>query len=299
MMQMLLSPPTSVSPAGAILGEAPLWHPEKKCLFWLDIKGQRLHCHNTVSGENTTYQTTGFVSTIALADQHDFICANQNGFAYLDLDQANTTLTPIVDPEADLPGNRFNDGAVDPYGRIWAGTMDNAEVERRGQWWRLDAAGNCELMDNGFMVTNGPVFDSDRQRIYLTDSADQTIFRASLSKENTVLEKTVFKQFGEGDGYPDGMVVDNEGCLWIAFWDGACVRRLSPDGDVLEKIDVPALRPTSVEIVADTLYITSASIDLTPEQVAAWPHSGSLFKAKLNKPLQRNNNARFGSGAIA
>ena len=74
--------------------------------------------------------------------------------------------------------------------------------------------------------------------------------------------RRVFLQFGAGDGYPDGMTVDAEGCLWIAFWDGWCVRRFSPAGRTgSQTIDMPVAQPTSCAFGGpdlDRLYITSA-----------------------------------------
>jgi len=92
--------------------------------------------------------------------------------------------------------------------------------------------------------------------------------------------RRVFLQFGPGDGYPDGMTVDSEGCLWIAFWDGWCVRRYSPSGEWMETIDMPVARPTSCVFGGrdlEQLYITSASIGLDDEAKQMQPNAGGLF----------------------
>jgi sugar lactone lactonase YvrE len=116
--------------------------------------------------------------------------------------------------------------------------------------------------------------------MYHTDSARQTVYALDLNEHGTANNRRVFLQFGEGDGYPDGMTVDAENCLWIAFWDGWCVRRFSPEGERLAELRVPAQRPTSCAFGGpdlDRLFITTASRDLTPEERATQPSAGGLF----------------------
>ena len=104
-----------------------------------------------------------------------------------------------------------------------------------------------------------------------TIRARQVTYAFDLDDRWRCADRRTFLQFGEGDGYPDGMTVDAEGCLWIAFWDGWCVRRFSPDGELLQTIEMPVARPTSCAFGGpdlDRLYITSASIG--PRRRGAW-----------------------------
>lgn len=270
----------------AVLGESPLWHPGHGKLFWLDIKGGKLHAYRPDTGAKTHFWFDGMISAIALAAEHDFICVHEHGFAYLDLVGERVERTPIIDPEVEKPENRFNDGKIGPDGAFWAGTMENAETYRTGTWWRLMPDGRCTAIDAEYMVTNGPAFDPDRERVYLTDSADQCVFVATPTPDG-IQDKRPFLQFGPGDGYPDGMCVDAEGCLWIAFWDGACVRRFNADGQRIGEFSVPVPRPTSVALVADRLFVTSASTGLSEAMLTAFPQSGGLFEFQLSRSLQR------------
>jgi len=129
-------------------------------------------------------------------------------------------------------------------------------------------------------VTNGPAFSRDGGTMYHTDSARQTVYAFDLAEDASASNRRVHLQFGEGDGYPDGMTVDAEDCLWIAFWDGWCVRRFSPAGERLAELRVPAQRPTSCAFGGpdlDQLFITTASRDLTAEERAGQPCAGGLF----------------------
>ncbi|WP_375202119.1 SMP-30/gluconolactonase/LRE family protein [Hyphococcus sp.] len=286
------SPPEVVANVGALLGEGPLWDPRENALYWLDIKGETIFRHALDSGETNIIAAPGMVSAMALARSGGFICAYRNGFARLSIENGKAHFTPIIDPETDKPGNRFNDGKADPAGFFWAGTMDDAEKETSGAWWQLSADGAVTKVDDPYHVTNGPAFDPARGRVYLTDSARQTVFVAETDG-TAIRNKKPFLQFGENDGYPDGMEVDAEGCLWIAFWDGFAVRRYSPDGGLLHEIAMPVPRPTSLAIIDDAMFITSASIGLPEEDRTSYPHSGGLFYVKLSRALADASSVRY------
>ena len=118
--------------------------------------------------------------------------------------------------------------------------MDRSEREASGSLYRLDPDRCWTKIDTGYRVTNGPAFSLDGRTMYHTDSARQRIYAFDLAADGSAANRRLFAQFGEGDGYPDGMTVDAEDCLWIAFWDGWCVRRLSPAGERLLELPVPA-----------------------------------------------------------
>ena len=206
-------------------------------------------------------------------------------------------LEQICDPEVSISGNRFNDGKVDSaLVDFWAGTMDDSERDTTGAWWRLNGNGECTKIDAGFKITNGPAFDQRRLRAYLTDSANRTIYVAEFDGEK-IEKKREFRRFTESYGYPDGMEVDREGCLWAAFWDGGCIRRFSPDGEELQVIELDIPRPTSISIVADKIYVTSARIGLEPAQIEAFPNSGGLFEIQLARPIGAAHISLFAGGS--
>jgi sugar lactone lactonase YvrE len=179
-----------------------------------------------------------------------------------------------------LPNNRFNDGKTDASGRFWAGTMGNREQEASGSLYRIDEDLSCTRVDSGYKVTNGPAFDVERGRMYHNDSAAQTIFVFDISDSGELSGRRVFAQFGEGDGFPDGMTVDSQGNLWVCFWDGWCLRQISPDGEVLAIIEMPVQRPTSCTFAGpalDRLYVTSARRGLDEQALEMQPCAGGLF----------------------
>ncbi len=135
-------------------------------------------------------------------------------------------------------------------------------------------------IDGGYKVTNGPAFSPSGDIMYHNDSARQVTYAFDMDSSGKPGERRVFMQFGPGDGYPDGMTVDAEGCLWIAFWDGWAVRRYSPTGEWLQTIRMPVARPTSCAFGGrdlDRLYITSAIIGLDESALQMQPNAGGLF----------------------
>ena len=269
-MPLTLSEPEIVWPARAVLGEGPVWDPDGQALYWVDIKGLKLHRYTPADGARESWTADEPIGCIDAPNvRGDLLAATRSGFARLNLGSDGAVKRrPIVSPEAATrPGNRFNDGKRAPDGSFWAGTMDDAEAADTGAWWRLDpVSGEAVKMDDGYRVTNGPAFDPVNARIYVTDSARQTVFAASFDsvRGGGLADKEVFLQFGDGNGYPDGMQVHADGSLWIAFWDGACLRRFAPDGALIQTLNLPVTRPTSLAFAPElgAAFITSASIGL-------------------------------------
>jgi len=284
-MTALATSVRAVAPVEAILGEGPLYDPRSGRLLFLDIRGGALFAYDPSTEKVRRYAAPGAISALGLRRKGGYVCARKEGFAFLTLAGDAAEAYPLCNPEASATGNRFNDGKVDLSGGFWAGTMDEKERDTTaGSWWRLGADRAVRKLDKGFHVTNGPAFDAARGRVYFTDSARQTIFSARAEADG-FSGKSVFLRFKDGDGYPDGMDVDADGCLWVAFWDGAAVRRFSPEGALLGEIAIPARRPTSLALVGDRAFVTSARGGLTPEELATRPLSGALFEIVLSRDL--------------
>jgi sugar lactone lactonase YvrE len=263
-----------VWPAGAILGEGPLWSARDDALYWVDIKAPALHRLSLADGARASWvlpEPTGWV--IERQGRPGFIAGTRTGFVALTL--APFAITAIGDPEAHCPGNRLNDAKADAWGRIWAGTMDDREVEERGCLWRLDPDLRWFCADRGYHVANGPAFSPDGRILYHTDSAKRLVYRFDLDEHGTLSSKSVLIRFQEDWGYPDGMTTDADGGLWIAHWDGARISRFAPDGTLDRSIALPVSRPTSCAFggaALDRLFVTSARIGREVE-----PLAGGLF----------------------
>jgi len=269
-----------VADVHAVLGEGPLWVAATQSLWWVDIKGRKLF--RLRSGQRLDEWATPFrIGSIAPRESGGFIAGTEHGFAHVDPEVGRFEL--LFDPEEDRPSNRFNDGKVDRQGRFFVGTMDDNEEKASGALYRLDKTLLCRRVDDGFKVSNGPAFSPDGRYMYANDSAHQLTYAYTVTPDGTPAGKREFVRWAADEGYPDGMTVDSEGCLWIAFWDGWCIRRVSPEGERLGEWKLPVARPTSLAfggLMLDQLYVTSASIDLDEAALATQPHAGGLFMLK-------------------
>lgn len=268
-----------VADVAAVLGEGPVWVAREQALYWVDIVQGKLF--RLARGETAELLSGAGLCSIAPRARGGFIGGSLEGIVAISPDFA---VSPLVHPEAGQPDNRFNDGKVDRAGRFWAGTMDRTERSASGSLYRVDPDLGCTCVDSGYTVTNGPAFSLDGRVMYHTDSGRQTIYAFDLDAAGDASRRRVFARFGEGEGYPDGMTVDAQGCLWVAFWDGWCIRRLSPRGEWLEDVATPVQRPTSCAFGGenlDQLFITSARRDLTPAELERQPQAGGLF---LHRP---------------
>lgn len=268
-----------VADVRAILGEGPVWVPRDDALYWVDINGRKIF--RLRGGETTVFDTPIKVGSIWPREQGGFIAGTEEGLAFTD---DLISFDFFANPDAALPDNRFNDGKTDRRGRFWAGTMDNRERAASGTLYRLDFDRDLAAIDSGYRVTNGPAFSPDGRTMYHSDTAIQITYAFDLDGLGNATNRREFIRFGKGDGYPDGMTVDADGCLWIAFWDGWCVRRFSPAGECLLELRVPVQRPTSVAFGRDdfkTLFITSARRDLQGTDLDSQPLAGGLFAADV------------------
>ena len=261
----------------AVLGEGPVWAAREQALYWVDIKGLKIFRLDD-GGAVEQWRTPFRVGSIVPRSRGGFIAGTEHGIAEFDAGSGRFEI--LFDPEQELPDNRFNDGKVDGSGRFWAGTMDEAEKQASGTLYRIDPDLSWTAIDSGYRVTNGPAFSPDGRLMYHNDSARQLTYVFDMDDNGDAANRRVFLRFGEGDGYPDGMTVDAEGCLWVAFWDGGCVRRFSPEGEWLQAVEMPVARPTSCAFggsALDRLYVTSASIGLDETALSMQPNAGGLF----------------------
>jgi D-xylonolactonase len=266
-----------VADVHAVLGEGPVWVRREAALYWLDIKGRKIFRLGE-NGQLDQWETPLRVGSLAPRASGGFVAGTDHGIATIDL--ASGRFEVVHQPEADLPANRFNDGKVDRGGRFWAGTMDDTEQDATGSLYRIGPDLRSTRIDQGYKVANGPAFSSSGDLMYHNDSARRITYVFDLDDAGKASNRRVFATYGEDEGYPDGMTVDAEACLWIAFWDGGCVRRYSPEAKCLATVELPVARPTSCAFggpALDRLYITSASVGLDQAALSAQPQAGGLF----------------------
>ncbi|RQP25517.1 SMP-30/gluconolactonase/LRE family protein [Piscinibacter terrae] len=282
--------PEVLWPAQALLGEGLCWSPSTRSIWWVDIFGKKLMNLALHSGERREWMFDDMVSAVAeRANGRGLIVSMQRGIAFFDPSTAR--LDMLHAPEPQLPGNRFNDGKCDAQGRYWSGTMDMACTAETGSVYRVTADGSTTHIDCAwaahFPVVNGPTWSIDGRRIWVNDTARNFMHTGDFDPATgSITNMRVFMRLPKGQGYPDGMTTDAAGRLWVAHWSGACVTCHAPDdGRELARIELPTSNITNVAFGgADmtTLFITSASAELSDEQASAQPLKGSLFMVKTD-----------------
>lgn len=279
-----------VLPAGAIVGEGPVWNWREGKLDWVDVLAPSIHSFDIATGKDHVAHSPRLVSAVLPTAAGGRVLLTQNGLETFDF--VTGQITPVLDPEAHLPGNRFNDAKCDRRGRIWAGTMSLDASMPTGSLYRFDGSAAAHVVDGGFQVSNGLGWSPDDKVFYFTDSGLQTVFAYDFDLESgAISNRRVFAYFPPERGRPDGLSVDADGYVWIALWDGWQVVRYAPDGRLDREIDVPVPRPSSCCFGGPdlkTLYITSARVRLPQTILDDAPLSGGLFALTVDVAGQRN-----------
>jgi sugar lactone lactonase YvrE len=215
----------------------------------------------------------------------DAILALKSGIILLN--QLSNDWDYVVQPEPQLPRNRFNDGKCDPAGRFLAGTMDDAEKEASGSLYSYSPDGTLKTLLSNVRISNGLTWSPDFKTFYYIDTPTRqvTAFDYNLTTGDVASPHPAVIVPPEL-GWPDGMTADSEGMLWVAMWGGASLTRWNPStGQLLEAIPIPALNVTSCAFGGQgltDLYVTSARKGMSVEQLADYPLSGGLFRIQTN-----------------
>jgi sugar lactone lactonase YvrE len=251
--------------AGAALAECPRWDARIQRLLWVDIDGCALHMFDPVTGEDDATPLPAKVGAAApTQDPGKVLVALADRLAIVDVETA--ALEPLADLPHAHPGLRANDGAVDPAGRFWVGTMAEDESPDKGALYRFD--GSLTTVLEPVSLSNG--LDWTGSRMYYVDSPTKRI--DVMDYDGEVTNRRPFATIEEGVGVPDGLVVDDEDGIWLALYGGAQVRRYDPDGSLDEVLEIPADNVTAVWFAGNRLFITTAR---SPQ-----PLGGSLFVAE-------------------
>ncbi len=266
----------------ATLGEGPIWHND--ALWFVDIKGHKIHRYDPATGEQMSFDAPEPVTFLApLAPNAGLIVGLKSGLHRFH--PALGGFKPLIVVEDAALDNRPNDATVDAQGRLWFGTMHDPETEKTGSLYRMDATGVAR-MDKNICITNGPCVSPDGKTFYHTDTLEKTIWAYDLAEDGSLSNKRAFVniQFGD-DIYPDGSVVDSEGCLWTALWGGFGAVRISPAGEVLARVDLPVpnvTKPCFGGPDLKTLYFTTARKGLSDEALTQHPLAGGLFAVQVD-----------------
>jgi sugar lactone lactonase YvrE len=256
----------------AELGEGPTWDPATGRLIWVDILSARVHHYDPATGRRTVLATEQHVGAAKPRSGGGLVVNLRDGVGLYDAAGAFSWLR-----HEPVPGRRGNDAAVAPDGALWAGTMYYDETPGGGSLSRIAPDGSARTVVPDVTVSNGIGWSPDGTRMYYIDTPTRRVDVFTVTGDGEVTDRRPLVDTADTPGFPDGMTVDADGCLWVAFWEGAAVRRYTPEGKPDRTVAVPAARTTACAFGGPgltDLYITSAATGTDP---AADPLAGSLF----------------------
>lgn len=263
------------------LGEGPLWHPERQSLFWFDILNKQMF------GEGAIRQFDQHVSAAGWVDHDTLLIASETEFFTYHLETgAQKHVAPL---EADNPVTRSNDGRADPYGGFWIGSMGKRTEKAAGAIHRY-YRGTVETLFTDITVANAICFSPDGKFAHYTDTTTQQVMRVPLDAEGWPMGAgDVFIDTRVEGFFPDGAVVDSDGCLWVAHWGNGRVARYDNNGVFMGAVTVPGKRTTCPSFGGSdlsTLYVTTATMGMGDE---AGPQDGQTFMIETQAKGQREH----------
>ena len=267
--------------AECIIGEGPVWDDADGTLYFIDLLGNRIYSYNNMLQSMDVGENIGCA---VLRQNGGMIAGLLTGWYFVDFPVGGKEF--VCDPEADDPNTRFNDGKVDPFGRLWSGTMSRSldtgygEAEPIAGLYALDAERNVKTMLTGVIQGNGMAWSKDGSRFYFIDTQRLTVQEFAYDPDaHELADGRVCITVPDGAGIPDGMTIDEDGMLWVALWGGKAVSRWDPGtGKLLDKIELPALNVTSCCFGGekmDQLFVTTASLNTDRDK---YPDAGSVFR---------------------
>ncbi|MDC0739624.1 SMP-30/gluconolactonase/LRE family protein [Cognatishimia sp. SS12] len=276
-----------VDPVKSRCGEGLLWDETRGLLWWVDIAAHTLCSHAPGTGVNRKIAMPGLISALALHESGRLLIATKSGLGWVDPDSGAVSVFDC--PEPDKPFSRPNDMAVDQEGALWLGTMSEGAKGPFGALYRYGAGGRDTALSET-TISNGLDWSPDGSRFYFIDSVPGRIWLYTQD------EWSILRTCDEDFGRPDGMCVDSAGTLWVAICNKGCVLGLDQDGNVIDKIEIPCRIVTNCAFGGadlSTLYVTTGTFDLSPEEMVEQPYSGGLFAVQMDVPGKLPNTAKW------
>lgn len=264
-----------------LLGEAPQWNAREQRLYWVDAFAPAIRHLDPSSGAVESFALPAHIGSFVFAHDASLIAGTREGFVHIRLDTGVAVVTPLADPLARNRRLMLNDGKCDRRGRYWCASVHSDFIGRQAELWRLDPDLSVHRIDGDFIVGNGIAISPDNKHFYLADSRDETVWVYDFDLDSGRLSgKRRFFSTALIEGRVDGATCDVQGNYWCALVHGGAIACISPQGEMIRRIDVPAKHPTMVAFGGaqlDRLYVTSASTLLAPHERVRWPLAGALF----------------------
>jgi sugar lactone lactonase YvrE len=278
--------PELVLDARAVLGEGPVWDARRSVLWWVDVLAGVVHAFDPADDSDRGIVVGSAVGCVVPMADGRLLVAAADGLLALSPETGETASMARFDPSP--LRLRCNDGKCDPEGRLWVGRMAYDLARGAGSLLRLEPDGRFATVLTDLTIPNGLAWPADGRSMVHIDSTLREITRYDFDRASGALGPgrrllSLDDLDLPGGAVPDGMTIDEEDCLWVAVWGGACIIRVALDGRVVRRIELPVSQPSSCAFGgADLgdLYITSARDGLAPARLAQEPVAGGLFRVR-------------------
>jgi L-arabinonolactonase len=261
-----------------LLGEGVLWDGRIQSAIWTDIESSKLWLWQP-GCDPESFSLPQRLGSVALTETPgSYLGAFEQGFARFT--PATGAFEMCAAVTADHQHLRMNDGRVDRTGTFWAGSMAEKDGKPLGSLWRYDGAGKVTPFFGDVRIPNSLCWNRDGTRMYFADSPRNMIWRYAFDPVlGPVGAPDVFATTLSGV-HPDGSCIDAEDHLWNAQWGAGEIVRYRPDGSVERRLKLPVSQPSCVAFGGahlDQLFVTTARVDLCPEQLDSEPLAGALL----------------------
>ncbi|MEJ5913592.1 SMP-30/gluconolactonase/LRE family protein [Pseudokineococcus sp. 1T1Z-3] len=270
-------------------GEGPVWDQAAGAVRWVDMLHGDLLSWTLPTGWDGEPAAEGAVERHHLGDVlacvrpragGGLVMALERCFALLEDGELGRTPPRRLPDVWDDPTVRFNEGACDPRGRFYAGSMAYDQREGAASLYRLDEDHSVSVVLTDLTISNGLGWEPGGAFAYYHDTPTQVLWRLVVDDDGEVVERTAVRETPDERGGPDGLAVDEEGCVWAALFGGSAVQRISPDGELLAVVEVGVGQVTACAFggpeLAD-LFITTSGEDLDEDEE---PLAGALFHVR-------------------
>ncbi|MCI2418153.1 SMP-30/gluconolactonase/LRE family protein [Saccharopolyspora sp. K220] len=255
-------------------GEGPVWHRDWPGLRWVDMLAGDVLTLDQATGEVLRAHVGSVAAALRPRIGGGAVLALERGFALADDDL--TEVRPFGEVWSD-PTVRMNEGGCDPDGRFYCGSMSYQSEPGRGSLYRLDADGSVSVVVDQVTISNGLAWSPDGSTAYYVDTPTQCV-DAFDYVDGELRSRRHVAQVAPEAGAPDGLTVDAEGHIWVALWGGGAVHRYSPDGELVDRVEVPAPKVTACTFGGPgltDLYITTSQVGT---DLADHPLAGAVFR---------------------